>query len=143
MKLFAIFLAVWIPLLCTGQKVVISEKHSSNSVYEINVFQAFKYKQVYPLSTVTERIEYIPLEKTDKCILENSMHNFIITSKDIFVFDYKLCYRFDRQGRFLNRIGKIGRGPEELVRPVDIAVDTILRWVYILDGEKLVKYISI
>ncbi|RLD87927.1 MAG: hypothetical protein DRJ29_17720 [Bacteroidetes bacterium] len=140
MKLFLVILATCIPGLCCGQRVVVSEKHSSSQVYEIDVYAAYKNAKVYSLSTIAESIEYIPLEKTKDCIIGTDPGNIFITSTDIFVFDFKMCYRFDRNGKFQNQIGKIGRGPEEVVRPMQVAVDSINQWVYLLDYERLVRY---
>jgi len=123
-----------------GQKASLCKKHSSENVYEIDIYSAYKEKKTYPLSTIAESIEYIQLEKTKDCIIGNDLGNIFITSSDIFVFDFKMCYRFDRKGKFQNQIGKIGRGPEEVVRPMHIAIDSVNLWVYLLDREKLVRY---
>lgn len=134
-------LFILIPFPTPGQKASICMKHKAETVHEIDIYSAYKDKQTYPLSTISECIEYIPLEKTDKCIIED-IYNPFVTSTDIIVFDFKMCYRFDREGRFLNQIGKVGRGPEEVVRPMGMAVDSLNRWVYLLDtgSERLVKY---
>jgi 6-bladed beta-propeller len=135
-----VFLFAFMSLMIFGQKASLCKKHNSGNVYEIDVYSAFKEKKTYPLSEIAESIEYIPLEKTEDCIIGPDPGNIFITSTDIFVFDFKMCYRFDRNGKFRNRIGKIGRGPEEVIRPFDITVDSINHWVYLLDNERLVRY---
>lgn len=123
-----------------GQKASLCKKHSSDNVYEIDIYSAYKENKIYPLSTIAESIEYIPLEKTKDCIIGTDLGNIFVTSTEIFVFDFKMCYRFDRNGKFQNQIGKIGRGPEEVVRPMHMAVDSVNRWVYLLDHERLIRY---
>ena len=56
----------------------------------------------------------IPLE-TSKDILIGNVHELQVTDKYIFVSDYSnnTLFVFDLQGKFLNRIGKQGRGPQE------------------------------
>jgi hypothetical protein len=135
-----ILLLTCVPVLCMGQKAQVSRKHRSDTMYEIDVYAAFKQKTVMPLSSIAERIDYIPLEKTSECIIENDIGEVCISSTDVFVFDFHLCYRFDRMGHFLNAVGRTGRGPEELVRPVDMAVDTIHKWVYLSDIDRIVQY---
>lgn len=140
MKMSKIFLLILIPFVGYGQKVPICKKHRAVDTFIIDVYSAYKQQKTYPLSTVAEGIEYIPLEKTEECIIGSSLKTIRITSKDIFVFDYELCYRFDRQGKFINKIGRIGRGPGECINPIDMDVDSVNHWVYLLDHDKLVKY---
>lgn len=123
-----------------SQQAVVMKKQQSEPTHEIDVYTAFKDIQTYPLSTVAESIRYIPLERTKDCIIGTTIGNIFVSSKNIIVFDFDQCYRFDGKGKFLNRIGKIGRGPEELIRPTDVEVDSINQWVYILDRDRLVKY---
>ena len=135
-----ILLLACVPVWCMGQKAQLSRKHRSDTIYGIDVYPAFREKKVMPLSSIAERIDYIPLEKTKDCIIESDIKDVCISSTNIFVFDFHLCYRFDRKGNFLNTVGRIGRGPEELVRPVDMAVDTVHKWVYISDIDRIVQY---
>lgn len=138
-KMFTVLLAI-IPFLGAGQKAQIMKKAQSDNLHQIDVYTAFKNVKAYKLSTVAEDIEYIPLERTSECIISGGISKICISSEDIFVFDFNLCYRFNRQGKFRNRVGRIGRGPGECNRPTDIAVDTINQWVYLLDLDKMVKY---
>lgn len=65
-----------------------------------------------------------------------------MTKENIIVFDYEGCYRFNRKGKFLNKIGKKGNGPGEYTNPMSIVVDTLNRWVYFSDDGfgRFVKY---
>ena len=94
------------------------------------------------MSQFAEDIEFIPLETTDECLLGNSLSNIVVTKDYIFVFDFTKSYRFSRQGEFLNSIGSIGNGPGELVKAMQMCVDTLNQWVYLADtrSNKLVKY---
>ena len=86
------------------------KKQQPDSTFEIDVYTAFKDIKTYPLSTIAESIRYIPLERTKDCIIGTTIGNIFVSSKNIIVFDFDQCYRFDSNGKFLNRIGKIGRG---------------------------------
>lgn len=128
------------PFLLQAQKVPVSKKHNNGETINIELYSAYKNAKTYPLSAIAENVEYIPLETTKENLLGN-ISNIIMTSGDIFIYSYEgICYRFDRQGKFLNKIGRIGRGPGECMQSRDATIDTINYWVYILDYDKIVKY---
>jgi len=140
MRFVIVLLLSCISISIWSQHAAVMQKHQSTSIHEIDLYTAFKNIKTYPLSTVAESIKYIPLERTKDCIIGPDIGNIFVSSKDIIVFDFEQCYRFGKNGKFLNRIGKPGRGPEELIRPMDVEVDSINQWVYILDHDRLVKY---
>ena len=131
-----------IPLCGIGQKKIptIKKNHIKN-VYNIDVYSAYQAKQPLLISQIADDIEFIPLETTEESLLDNNLRDITITEKDIFLFDYNKGYRFDRRGKFVNSIGSKGQGPEEFVRPMRMAVDTINRWIYFFDYTRnIVKY---
>lgn len=71
----------------------------------------------YDISTLFEdSLTIIPLQVTDECLLVNSS-SFSVVNNYIYYQDAttrEVC-RFDMQGNFLNKIGKYGRGPGELM----------------------------
>ena len=106
----------------------------------IDAFAAYKEKKARGISTIADDIEYIPLETTKDCLLDGTLRNVIVTTTDIFVFDYRKGYRFNRKGKFINSIGSQGKGPGEYIRPMFMEVDTINRFVYFIDDKKMLKY---
>lgn len=129
-----------IPLITFGQKTPISVKYPSDNIVSIDIYNAYKNRKDNSLSLIAKSINYIPLETTPECLI-GDISNAIITTTDIFVYVYEnICYRFNRQGKFINTIGRIGNGPGECLRTRDIAVDTINKWVYILDYDKILKF---
>jgi len=134
-----LFLTLFSNFLC-AQKVPVAHKQETKPEYTIDLYSAYKKAKTYPLSTIAESIEYIPLETTNECLL-GGISNIIVTPNDFFVYVYEgLCYRFNREGKFLNIIGKIGNGPGECMRTRDATLDTVNQWVYILDYNKIIKY---
>lgn len=57
---------------------------------------------------------YIPLETSEQCLIGN-INELQVTEKYIFLSDYNTnnLLMFDRNGKFLNKIGHQGRGPQE------------------------------
>ena len=99
-------------------------------------------KQEFLLSDIAKGIEYIPLEFTPECPIKLGTANWDIyfSSTNIFVLS-NLIYRFDRNGKYLNRIGAKGHGPGEYVRANFFTVDTVARRVYLYsDGGQTIVY---
>ncbi len=126
-----------------GQKVPVSQKQqpASGQLITIDVHSAYQHRTTAPpLSDLVEDIEFIPLETTDNCLLDGNLADIVVTAENILVFDYNLGYRFNRKGKFINRIGKRGQGPEELIKPMSMEVDTTNKCVYFIDRPYLVMY---
>ena len=76
------------------------------------------------LSMIADQVVYIPLETTDNSLLGEQLEIFY-GANDIVVGDPNntLFYRFDKQGKFLNQIGKKGEGPGEYPSAIHFYVD--------------------
>jgi hypothetical protein len=90
------------------------------------------------LSTFVDKIDIIPLEFGDSCIL-GGIRKVVVCGDNIFVIESSrpsTVYRFDMQGNFLNRIGSRGQGPEDVVELRDFAVNEEGRLIYLLDNAR-------
>jgi len=70
------------------------------------------------LSSIAEKIEYIPLETTEECLLRADIMDITLTDDYLFVCDHDYVYQFTPQGKFLRRIGKKGQGPGEYTQSI-------------------------
>jgi hypothetical protein len=128
------------PFFIWAQKVPVAQKQDTKPEYTIDLYSAYKNAKTYPLSTIAESVDYIPLETTPENLLE-SCYNICVTSDEIFVFDFShKAYCFNKKGDFLNKIGRIGRGPGECQKPTEMVLDTIRQQIILLDHDKLVTY---
>ena len=61
-----------------------------------------------------DRIEVVPLETNDSSLIYY-IYNSCVSDSDIYVQDFRamVVYRFGADGKFKNRIGRIGQGPGE------------------------------
>ncbi|WP_299233236.1 6-bladed beta-propeller [uncultured Bacteroides sp.] len=85
------------------------------------------------LSSVVKRLEYVPL-KTPKDLPVDILLSVKISDDDIFVLDrLQRLFRFDKDGNFLNLIGKKGEGPKEYLSVVNFDIDDKKGVVYMLD----------
>lgn len=69
------------------------------------------------LSDLIDSCRFIPLESTPESLLGN-MPRFIIGNKYILVVDINGIYKFSKEGKFIGKIIKFGRGPQELSRVI-------------------------
>ena len=69
------------------------------------------------LSDIVESIEYIPLETCDKCLLETIISSrFVISGNNILINSQNTMYLFNRSGKFIAQIGRVGQGPGEYLK---------------------------
>jgi hypothetical protein len=85
---------------------------------------------------------FIPLETTTESILSN-IDNIIFSKDKIFILNRKKgVYIFSQEGRYINKIDRIGRGPGEYLRPVEFDINPFNKTISILDwsNKKLFIY---
>lgn len=95
------------------------------------------------VSRYADSISFVALETSDECLLSNSLQMWC-TSEYIFVNDLqnRAVYQFSRaDGKFLNPIGKIGQGPGEYGRIMNIYADDVTRRVYLMDAMKKTVFV--
>lgn len=79
------------------------------------------------MSEIISEISYIPLETKPSCLI--GYMNIPAFGKDIIIYSHngENIYRFSDKGKFLNKIGNKGRGPEEYQACTDVLLigDTV------------------
>ena len=93
------------------------------------------------LRDIADEIEAVKLEETDESLI--AMTTKVERTEDyIFIFDFsqQKIFQFDDSGKFLQLIGKIGGGPEEVERPVGFSLDRMNGHIYIIGMRKIVVY---
>jgi hypothetical protein len=107
-----------------------SNTRESNSVSGNDKFFEIKYEnilantKIVPLSQVASNIEYIKLETNDECMIRK-INSCFFTDSLIFIANRDHILKFSRDGKFLQKIGKPGRGPGEidLIRTMTLLPD--------------------
>lgn len=95
------------------------------------------------LSTFISEIDFIALETSDECTIGDI--NKVLSDEGSYIIhdkDNHAIFRFDEEGKFLNRIGVIGRGPQEYTESWDVSLDRLKKEVSVLDlaGRKILRY---
>jgi hypothetical protein len=79
-----------------------------------------------------KNIDIVPLETTDDCLIQ-SIGKVVIKDSLIFFSDLYNLFVFNRKGKFLNKIGNKGQGPEEYISLYSYYIDEINNCVIIVD----------
>lgn len=118
------------------------EQDLNNSVKNINLINGLS--ELVPtllLSDAASRIEVVALETSKNSLLNDNIGEIIVTKQYIFISDLtdNRILRFSRDGKFMNKIGIIGQGPEEYVRMTRFTVDEANENIYILSSVQGIK----
>lgn len=110
---------------------------------KLDLSEALKNEKQLYLSEIVEKVEIIDLEATIDSYFVN-LSNVQIGEKYIFIwcsFERKILL-FDRQGKFLRKIGKHGKGPGETQYIIYAAIDKMEKYIVSADVrlKKLIKY---
>jgi hypothetical protein len=81
--------------------------------YVINCEKAFSNSRVFRLSEAASNLDYIKLETNENCLV-GSRAEYFFTDDFIFVQNRDHVLKFSRDGKFLKKIGKPGKGPGEI-----------------------------
>jgi len=118
-RLPAIQISVAILIGCSTPIADKSESIAINTTYPytLDLNEGMNNLEVFKLSQIADSIVFIPLE-TNSNILIAGAGSIHIDQEDIILGSIRgqsksYIFRFDRQGKFLNTIGTIGRGPGE------------------------------
>lgn len=116
----------------------ISCKSKSKKLYEFDPTSLTE--NTINLSEIADNVTYIRLDKTfplDLIYKYEFVNNSIyLSAKDIGILVY------NRDGKFLRRIGKIGRGPGEYLFPMFFTIDDKTETIYVLDNGGIIKVYS-
>ena len=106
----------------------------------INVESVVGKGSIRDASDFIKEIKYIPLETTPGSMVGN-IRNIIIDKEKMYVGDDKNVINiFDMNGRYLNTLNRVGRGPEEYVRLTDFKIAPNGNIFIASQGEGIVEY---
>ena len=109
---------------------------AGNQSEEITSIEWNSLKETNPLCNAQTAVEFVQLETTDECII-----NYIkkIESDDDFLFiedGMQRVYAFNKEGRFMNKIGRKGGATNEYVTLYDFILDREEKKVLLFDMGK-------
>ena len=121
-----------------------------NDIAVIDVINNLGNYQEIPVSELVSELEYIPLEINDNCLI-GAVRSMLVTPSHIFIQSYvgsgdmimsnaTRLYAFNRDGRFICEIGRVGQGPGEYQNMQGFSVDEKKQLVYIETWFSLLEY---
>lgn len=104
-----------------------------NKIEIINLQKSFKKSKKINLSDIATNIEYIQLENDTSALIgliSKPNKNIQFVGNNIFI-DNDEILRFNKKGKYINKIGSIGKGPEEYIESSSFTIfenkkDTII-----------------
>lgn len=126
------FLLALLFTCCTGANKSETKEQSELPVikpFVINLEEGIDNFQKIKLSTIADSIQYVQLETSPKCLL-NELREIKLTKESIFVSDFEGIYKFSRDGKFLTQIGSKGNGPGEYKNIRTFTIDTKNQLIY-------------
>ncbi len=117
---------------------------SGQEVKQINVSEIIKNSNEALLSDLTDSIRYIKLETTPECLI-GKIGTIKIIGDKIIIHDKttNLLYAFSVEGKYLNKIGSIGKGPGEYTNlRAGFVMDYFESTLYVINGSRkvLIEY---
>jgi hypothetical protein len=122
------FLLIFAFVSCTNSEKPAHEKIDFPRTVNLNLSEAIEDSM--NLSEIAYKVEYIPLQTTDSSLM-GYFWNYAITKDYFFIVNELSVLTFDKYGKYINSLFRIGSGPGE-ANAYCIAVDE--------DGEKVFIY---
>lgn len=96
--------------------VLITGNICAQTATRIPIGQNIEEKKELKLSEIAKEVKFVALETNENCFLDKDISKIEVFDGQIFISDYSYIFRFDETGKFLNKIGKIGKGPGEYTK---------------------------
>lgn len=110
------------------------------SLYRIPLKNGLKNAEVLHHQDYVDSVDYFVLETTDSCLL-GEIQKIERWKNLYYIRDVNdNLYIFDREGKFIRKIGRKGRGPEEYTVISDFSIDPVNGDIYLIDWEKMQIY---
>lgn len=130
---FAILLAFFYS--CTNEKPI------DQDVFVLDLTQDLTIESDMKLSDIAKDIKYTKLESNADCFIQQ-VRKYSITDKYLLAYDrtQDLIFLFSRDGKFLRKISRIGKGPGEYSRPNDVRISSCEKFILIHNQKQVNRY---
>lgn len=132
---------VWSVILVLGGLFLnVSCNRGDTTFYRIPVYEGLESSSFSDVKNDADSICYISLETTDSCLI-GQVYKIVRWADFYYISDLSQnLYLFTDSGKFVRRIGRQGKGPEEYTNLCDFAVDHENGDVFLVDYGKVLVY---
>ena len=97
----------------------------------------------FPNSECFSNTQYIPLETNNNCLIA-TLDKVLFFNNSYYILDTKedQVLVFDKKGKFLSKIGRMGKGPGEFISVDDIAIKDNILYLLARDSKKILSFDS-
>lgn len=113
----------------------------SEGLTVLDLSQNINVESKLTLSQIATDINYTKLESNPECFIKR-VDQYSITDNYILIYDQSqpMVLLFDRQGKFIRKIGNIGKGPGEFNRPDDVRISRDEKFILVMDYLKVMRF---
>lgn len=107
-----------------------------STTININLLDFNNHSYLIKPEEFIDSMKYIPLQTTAESLI-TGIEKIKIFNNHIYILDVfnKSLLVFTNDGKFVRKIGREGRGPQEFINPIDFAIDKEQNKVLILDDK--------
>lgn len=125
-----------------------TKNECAGGLTSIDVIRGYSTPGTIKLSEIVSDVEFVTLEAVPDSYFSGERFDFnrqVSISRNhvlVVVKKYKTLLLFDRKGKFLQKIGRIGNGPGEYVFIETACLDPFDRFIILVDpfSDKIIKY---
>ena len=109
--------------------------------HKIDVENNINNVKIINLSSIGKELTFIPLETTPNCLIKK-IKKVLFSNSYIFISEFTNLLQFDRNGKFIRRIGSSGTGPGEYPSIGDFCINEKQQEIYVIfsSASKLLTF---
>ncbi len=88
----------------------------------------------FNLSEICDSLSYIALETSGEALLNAYTMNVKVADGNIFINSDNVLYKFDATGKYVNKLARHGRGPQEFLQIMDFDIDKETHELFLYDN---------
>ncbi len=122
-------------------KPTVNTPQTKEKLIELDL-DTMNFSNHYSMSSFFKTVRFISLETKKECLIGN-IDEIKIKNDTVFVLDKKISkslFIFDKSGKFIRKIGKLGRGPGEYERLSSFSIDRTRNQILIQSNKKIITY---
>jgi hypothetical protein len=104
----------------------------NDKFFEIKYEELLKQKTTIKLSELATKVEYIQLETSENCLIDNTA-KYYFSDNFVFVRNRDHILKFSSDGKFIKQIGTPGRGPGEITSIHTTSIIPEKKWIVLYD----------